>query len=305
MQSDDVGYHVGGFDEKGRPKLYHIFWGVQRPPSTGSQRYEFQDILANVADGFMLYNGRNDLVWNVVQMLIRESGRGEDVPYNLQRHIDLVRFGDFVIRFASEITFEVGPPFLFALISPKNEIRYIKNDNFFPIDGDEIVRSLVGLGYIYEGPIYSKHEIARQRAANVIQNLRPSTGLLVTASIAQSPVELYLAENSIASPDVFWSSGVAGRCVLTDEDKWFGPPDLVVEVLSQKTQLADREYKFDLYEKYGVREYWLVDPDSHFVEVYYQEGGKFMRSGVFAINIEFESRLFDSKIMTNDLLGDD
>ena len=47
-----------------------------------------------------------------------------------------------------------------------------------------------------------------------------------------------------------------------------GPPDLVVEVLSPSTMKKDFAEKFFLYERRGVREYWIVDPGSRTVHRY-------------------------------------
>jgi Uma2 family endonuclease len=44
-------------------------------------------------------------------------------------------------------------------------------------------------------------------------------------------------------------------------------PDLVVEVLSPSTKRIDQEQKKRVYERNGVREYWLVDPVSQSVHV--------------------------------------
>jgi Uma2 family endonuclease len=55
----------------------------------------------------------------------------------------------------------------------------------------------------------------------------------------------------------------------------------VIEVLSPSTESNDRGNKFQTYQKYGVREYWLVNPEARFVEVYRHEAGKFERQGVF------------------------
>jgi Uma2 family endonuclease len=47
-----------------------------------------------------------------------------------------------------------------------------------------------------------------------------------------------------------------------------GAPDLVVEVLSPSTSKKDQREKFDLYERSGVQEYWIVDPGNRSVCVY-------------------------------------
>lgn len=76
--------------------------------------------------------------------------------------------------------------------------------------------------------------------------------------------DLYLSEQDRFVPDVM---------VVCDPDKLktkgvFGAPDLVVEVLSPSSAIRDRGKKKDAYEKYGVREYWIVDPVSKTIERY-------------------------------------
>lgn len=47
-----------------------------------------------------------------------------------------------------------------------------------------------------------------------------------------------------------------------------GAPDLIIEILSPSTARNDQVTKFHLYEKHGVREYWIVHPEGRFVTIY-------------------------------------
>lgn len=53
-------------------------------------------------------------------------------------------------------------------------------------------------------------------------------------------------------------------------DRITGPPDLVIEVLSPgaENERRDRHAKRQLYKKYGVKKYWLIDPQHRTIEVY-------------------------------------
>ena len=66
------------------------------------------------------------------------------------------------------------------------------------------------------------------------------------------------------------------------ENRVYGAPDLAVEVLSPSTARNDRGPKKDAYEKYGVREYWIVSPGDRSVEQYVLEDGRFVLRGVYA-----------------------
>ena len=54
----------------------------------------------------------------------------------------------------------------------------------------------------------------------------------------------------------------------------FGAPDLVVEVLSPSTGRYDRGHKMQVYERGGVREYWIVDPVSRTIDQYVLTDGR-------------------------------
>jgi Uma2 family endonuclease len=85
--------------------------------------------------------------------------------------------------------------------------------------------------------------------------------------VISAPFEVHLPDIARpVQPDViFVASERAPRPGAAD---FTGAPDLIVEVLSPSTARTDRLVKFSAYERAGVREYWLVDPRTHSVEVY-------------------------------------
>ena len=54
-----------------------------------------------------------------------------------------------------------------------------------------------------------------------------------------------------------------------------GAPDLIIEILSSATAQYDRLVKFNLYQRAGVHEYWIIDPTSRVVSTYTLENGKY------------------------------
>lgn len=62
-----------------------------------------------------------------------------------------------------------------------------------------------------------------------------------------------------------------------------GSPDLIIEILSPSTSARDMKDKLFLYEKYGIKEYWIVDPFNKIVVIYKPDSsGKFMRPENYA-----------------------
>lgn len=70
--------------------------------------------------------------------------------------------------------------------------------------------------------------------------------------------------DTVVQPDI---SVICDRGKI-DERGCVGPPDLVVEVLSEETGGRDEGTKFKLYEKHAVREYWIVNPWDETVRLY-------------------------------------
>ncbi len=84
--------------------------------------------------------------------------------------------------------------------------------------------------------------------------------------ICVSPIDVVLDRDNgiVVQPDIVFVSN-ARRAIIRDRVE--GAPDLVVEVISASTARRDRGPKLRLYERYGVRECWLVTPDEWTIEV--------------------------------------
>jgi Uma2 family endonuclease len=60
-----------------------------------------------------------------------------------------------------------------------------------------------------------------------------------------------------------------------------GTPDLIVEILSPSTSKRDMKDKKRLYEKTGVKEYWIVDPYNNIIHIYKLENNKYGMSEIY------------------------
>ena len=75
---------------------------------------------------------------------------------------------------------------------------------------------------------------------------------------------------------------------IIEDDGIHGVPDLIVEILSKSTARKDRAEKFFAYEKYGVKEYWIVTPETKSVEVYLRKDDKLVLDNVYSIYTDRE-----------------
>lgn len=83
-----------------------------------------------------------------------------------------------------------------------------------------------------------------------------------------APFDVVFGNHDVVEPDLlFISADQSG--ILTDKHVR-GAPAIVIEVVSPGTRKVDEQVKRGLFERSGVREYWLVDPDRSTVSIYRQ-----------------------------------
>jgi Uma2 family endonuclease len=93
--------------------------------------------------------------------------------------------------------------------------------------------------------------------------------------VVVAPVDMVLSEHQTTQPDVAY---IARDRLKIIQDAIVGPADLVGEVISLGSRTRDRIEKRDLYEQHGVKEYWIIDPESESVDVMVSERGTFQLS---------------------------
>ena len=81
-----------------------------------------------------------------------------------------------------------------------------------------------------------------------------------------APFDVIFDEENLTQPDILFVSN-AKSAIVTDNCVE-GAPDLIVEILSPGTFKTDRGDKMKLYCRFGVAEYWIVDPKNRAIEVY-------------------------------------
>jgi len=86
-----------------------------------------------------------------------------------------------------------------------------------------------------------------------------------------APCDVYLSQFDVVQPDIFFIA--SERRGIMKEACVQGAPDLMVEIISPSDPKKDRDLKRKLYARFGVREYWIVDPVARSIDVLVREEG--------------------------------
>lgn len=92
-----------------------------------------------------------------------------------------------------------------------------------------------------------------------------------------APFDIVLSRYDVVEPDLIYFSSERFKEVVTDRNAQ-GPPNLAIEILSPGTRRRDEVLKRRLYERMGVSEYWIVDPELEVIKVHRLEDGKYRRT---------------------------
>lgn len=97
-----------------------------------------------------------------------------------------------------------------------------------------------------------------------------------------APLDMVFSNFDVVEPDLLYLSNARAAKVLTLKHAK-GAPDLVVEIGSKGTRKRDETIKRRLYERFGVSEYWLVDPEIDTIKVYRRAGNRYERAAELSL----------------------
>ena len=157
---------------------------------------------------------------------------------------------------------------------PRKRLTY-EDYVLFPDDGNrhEIID---GEHYVTAAPFVRHQRIVVRLTVSLGRFLEqhPLGELLV------APTDILLSPHDIVQPDLFFISNE--RSAITKDANIQGAPDLVIEILSDSTRRRDETLKRDRYERFGVLEYWIVDPQRRTVRVFRRSGPGFLAAQEFS-----------------------
>ena len=128
-----------------------------------------------------------------------------------------------------------------------------------PDDGKQY--QIIG-GELYMTPAPSTEH--QRILLNLVRKIDPFVRENKLGELLLAPVDVILSMTDIVHPDLVFVS--RDRLNIITKKNIVEAPDLVVEILSEHTESIDRKKKMTLYEKHGVKEYWIVDPSKKVIE---------------------------------------
>jgi len=117
-----------------------------------------------------------------------------------------------------------------------------------------------------------------------------------------APFDVRLPNNGEKSDDKIYTVVQPDICIICDLSKLdergcLGSPDMIIEIVSPSNSKHDVEDKFELYQKHGVREYWIVFPYEKTINVFLlNSSGKYELVGMFAENSKVQVNIFEGDL---------
>ncbi len=159
---------------------------------------------------------------------------------------------------------------------PQEKERYTYRD-YCQWSDDERWELLDGVAYSMSPAPSFRHQRVLVQLVSILNNALKGKSCIPMAA----PLDVVLSDWDVVQPDVLI---ICDHKKITEKNIQ-GAPDVIFEILSPSTSRKDRWEKRALYEKFGVKEYVILDPEGNYVERFLlEEDGRFNRGEVFGEN---------------------
>jgi len=123
---------------------------------------------------------------------------------------------------------------------------------------------------------FLRHQRVASHLEGILADYEKATGGLVV----RAPFDIVFSEHNVLQPDIVFFRKER-RHLLHDWEATRAAPDLAVEVLSRSTEARDRGRKKEILARFGVSEYWIVDPAKNTLEIYVLRESSYVAAGTF------------------------
>jgi Uma2 family endonuclease len=154
----------------------------------------------------------------------------------------------------------------------QDRIRKLTYDDYVLIPDDGNRHEILD-GEHYVSP--SPKRFHQRLVGRLFKRLEALVNRLGLGEVYLSPFDVVLSANDVVQPDLFFLS--RERSEISTEDNLQGAPDLVIEILSESTRRLDEKIKLQRYERFGAREYWIVNGIRKVITIYRWIGDDFQR----------------------------
>jgi Uma2 family endonuclease len=155
--------------------------------------------------------------------------------------------------------------------SAKQESHYTYAD-YLTWPDDERWELIGGVPYAMSAP-QTRHQSISRNLTWLLQNFLQGK----PCKLFYAPFDVRLCAEDEDDSDTVVQPDVVVVCDPSklDDKGCKGVPDFIVEILSPGSLRHDRWTKYNLYQRAGVREYWIVDPDAQTIQTHLLEGGAY------------------------------
>lgn len=145
---------------------------------------------------------------------------------------------------------------------PVKEVMKFTYEDYLRLPDDGKRYQIIG-GEVYMTPApIPHHQRLLTRLFKILDDFVTKESL---GEIFLAPCDVILSNEDVVQPDIFFIS--KERLHIITQKNIQGAPDLIIEIVSHYNPKIDKILKKRLYERYGVKEYWIVDPERREIEI--------------------------------------